>query len=62
LEENTESFLIEDGQMFKDKFKKIQEESLRINNTLLKNNSEIKKVLELEINNVIKKIFHSQNC
>lgn len=41
--------------MFKEKFKKIQEESLRINNTLLKNNSEIKKVLELEINNVIKK-------
>ena len=42
-------------EIFKEKFKKIQEESLRINNTLLKHNSEIKKILELEIKNVIKK-------
>jgi tRNA uridine 5-carboxymethylaminomethyl modification enzyme len=42
-------------QIFKDKFKKIQEESLRINNTLIKNNSNIKKILEIETNNVIKK-------
>ena len=42
-------------EIFKEKFKKIQEESLRINNTLLKNNSELKKVLEIETNNIIKK-------
>nr|UXY88383.1 glucose inhibited division protein A [Cryptomonas curvata] len=42
-------------QIFKDKFKKIQEESLRINNTLIKNNSNIKKILEFETKNVIKK-------
>ena len=42
-------------QIFKDKFKKIQEESLRINNTLIKNNSNIKKILEFETGNVIKK-------
>jgi tRNA uridine 5-carboxymethylaminomethyl modification enzyme len=42
-------------QIFKNKFKKIQEESLRINNTLLKNNSDIKKILEFETKNTIKK-------
>jgi tRNA uridine 5-carboxymethylaminomethyl modification enzyme len=43
--------------IFKEKFKKVQEESLRMNNTTLKQTSDLKRMLEIETTNQVKKDY-----